>query len=63
LCRGLAASAGAVVGRLAFTAEQVKEFQTAEQPCILVREETSADDYIIMEVCGVYLHVMNCGVC
>ena len=44
LCRGLNASPGAAVGRLAFTATEAKERHAAGESIILVRRETSPED-------------------
>lgn len=44
LGKGLAASAGAAIGRVVFTCEQAEEARKAGTPAILVRHETSADD-------------------
>jgi phosphoenolpyruvate synthase/pyruvate phosphate dikinase len=44
LGRGLAASAGAAIGKVVFTIEDAKEFRDRDVNCILVRPETSADD-------------------
>ncbi|WP_164102351.1 pyruvate, phosphate dikinase [Candidatus Laterigemmans baculatus] len=44
LARGLPASPGAAVGKLAFTAEEVKERAAAGEKVILVRRETSPED-------------------
>ena len=42
VAKGLPASPGAAVGVIVFTAEEAK--RSKDKPCILVREETSADD-------------------
>jgi|TARA_B100000003_G_scaffold201167_1_gene208921 pyruvate,orthophosphate dikinase len=42
VAKGLPASPGAAVGVIVFTAEDAK--RSKDKPCILVREETSADD-------------------
>ena len=44
LCRGLNASPGAAVGKLAFTAEDAKARNAAGESIILVRRETSPED-------------------
>ena len=44
IARGLPASPGAAVGRLAFTNEKVVENQKNDIPSILIRDETSPDD-------------------
>lgn len=44
LCRGAPASAGAAVGRLVFTPADAVRCQKENQPCILVRMDTSVDD-------------------
>ncbi|MEM1186025.1 MAG: pyruvate, phosphate dikinase [Planctomycetota bacterium] len=44
LCRGLPASPGAAVGKLAFTAEEAAERTRKGEPVILVRHETSPED-------------------
>lgn len=44
LCRGLNASPGAAVGKLAFTAQDAKERHQAGEKVILVRRETSPED-------------------
>jgi pyruvate,orthophosphate dikinase len=44
LGRGLAASAGAAIGKVVFTVEDAKEYRERNVNCILVRPETSADD-------------------
>lgn len=44
LCRGLNASPGAAVGKLAFTAPEAKERHAAGESIILVRRETSPED-------------------
>jgi pyruvate, orthophosphate dikinase len=44
LGKGLAASAGAVTGKLIFTNEEAEESRRKGEPCILCREYTSADD-------------------
>ena len=41
---GLPASPGAAVGRIVFSSKEAKEYKSQGKPCILVREETSADD-------------------
>lgn len=50
LGRGIAASPGAGVGRIAFDAEHVMEFHNQNIPCILVRNETSTEDVIAMNM-------------
>ena len=52
LGKGLAASAGAAVGKAAFSCEQAKALAKAGERCILVRNETSADDIGGMKVSG-----------
>lgn len=42
--KGLAASAGAAIGRVALTCEKAQEYNNNNTNCILVRQETSADD-------------------
>lgn len=42
--KGLAASAGAATGRVALTCEKAQEYKRDGIDCILVRQETSADD-------------------
>lgn len=49
LARGLAASPGAAVGKLCFTAEQVDRCVQEEAPAILVRVETDPDDVQAMK--------------
>jgi pyruvate,orthophosphate dikinase len=44
LCRGINASPGAAVGKLAFTAEEARERKDAGENIILVRRETSPED-------------------
>ena len=44
LARGLAASPGAAVGKLAFTADEARERTEAGEKVILVRQETSPED-------------------
>jgi pyruvate,orthophosphate dikinase len=44
LCRGINASPGAAVGKLAFTAEEARERKDAGEDVILVRRETSPED-------------------
>jgi len=44
LAKGLPASPGAAVGKLAFTAEEAKERSVAGEKVILVRKETSPED-------------------
>lgn len=44
LCQGLAASAGAAIGKVVFTCEQAVEARNDGVSAILVRQETSADD-------------------
>ncbi|MEM6472632.1 MAG: pyruvate, phosphate dikinase [Planctomycetota bacterium] len=44
LCKGINASPGAAVGKLAFTAEQARERKDAGENIILVRRETSPED-------------------
>ncbi|TWT65064.1 pyruvate, phosphate dikinase [Allorhodopirellula solitaria] len=44
LCRGLNASPGAAVGKLAFTAQEARERHEAGEQVILVRRETSPED-------------------
>ncbi len=44
LCRGLNASPGAAVGKLAFTAQEARERHEAGEKVILVRRETSPED-------------------
>ncbi len=44
LCRGLNASPGAAVGKLAFTAQEARERHEAGESIILVRRETSPED-------------------
>jgi len=41
---GLAASPGAASGRIVFTATAAQAFAAREEPCILVRQETSPED-------------------
>jgi len=50
LSRGIAASPGAGVGRIAFNADQVHQFYNDKIPCILVRSETSTEDVIAMNI-------------
>ena len=45
LAVGNPASPGAATGRLVFTAREAIEAKAAGEPCILVREETSPDDF------------------
>lgn len=44
VANGLPASPGAAVGAICFTAKEAKEMKAKGTPCILVREETCADD-------------------
>ncbi|MEL6105475.1 MAG: pyruvate, phosphate dikinase [Planctomycetota bacterium] len=44
LCKGINASPGAAVGKLAFTAEEARERKDAGESIILVRRETSPED-------------------
>lgn len=44
LCRGTGASAGAATGQIVFTSEQAQECKDNGQLCILVCEETTAED-------------------
>ncbi|MCC9599931.1 pyruvate, phosphate dikinase [Stieleria sp. JC731] len=44
LCKGINASPGAAVGKLAFTAEEARERKDAGENIILVRRETSPED-------------------
>ncbi|MEM9365320.1 MAG: pyruvate, phosphate dikinase [Planctomycetota bacterium] len=44
LCKGLNASPGAAVGKLAFTAEEARQRKDAGEEVILVRRETSPED-------------------
>ncbi|RVV98755.1 pyruvate, phosphate dikinase [Mesobaculum littorinae] len=44
LARGIAASPGGAVGRLAFSSRAAQGFALREEPCILVQRETSPDD-------------------
>jgi len=54
LCRGLNASPGAAVGRLAFTAVEARERHEAGEDVILVRRETSPEDVEGMSAaCGI----------
>lgn len=41
---------GAVVGRVAFTAEQVKEFNMLEESCILVKDTLFPEDLDLLNV-------------
>ncbi len=50
LCRGLNASPGAAVGKLAFTAQEARERYDAGEKIILVRRETSPEDVEGMSV-------------
>ena len=50
--KGLAASAGAATGKVAFTCEQAESYRAHNEPCILVRLETSADDIAGLKVNG-----------
>jgi len=42
--RGLSASPGAAVGAIVFNAKEAEKLSSEGKPCILVREETSAED-------------------
>ncbi|MFG0289323.1 MAG: pyruvate, phosphate dikinase [Rhodopirellula sp. JB044] len=54
LCRGLNASPGAAVGKLAFTATEARERHEAGEEVILVRRETSPEDVEGMSAaCGI----------
>ncbi len=44
LARGIAASPGAATGRLVFTSTAAQQSHAREEPCILVRRETSPED-------------------
>jgi pyruvate,orthophosphate dikinase len=44
VAKGLPASPGAAVGAIVFTASDAAEYKAKGTPCILVREETSAED-------------------
>jgi pyruvate,orthophosphate dikinase len=49
LGKGIAASPGAAVGKIAFNNEQAVAFRRKDEPCILVRAETSPEDLIGMD--------------
>jgi pyruvate,orthophosphate dikinase len=44
LARGIAASPGAAAGRIVFTANEAQASEARDEPCILVRRETSSED-------------------
>ncbi len=44
LVRGIAASPGAAVGKLVFTAQDAQASAAREEPCVLVRRETTPED-------------------
>jgi len=44
IARGIAASPGGAVGRIAFTSAKVQEYYARQEPCILVRRETAPED-------------------
>jgi len=50
LCKGIAASSGAAIGKVAFNIEQVQEYHAKREPCILVKVETTAEDMVALKV-------------
>ena len=50
LGKGIAASPGAAIGKVAFSTEQVQEYHAKQEACILVKAETSAEDVAALKV-------------
>ena len=48
--KGIAASPGAAIGKIAFSTEQVQEYHAKQEACILVKAETSAEDVAALKV-------------
>jgi len=46
----VAASPGAAIGKVAFDAVQVEEYRAKQEPCILVKTDTSAEDVAALRV-------------
>jgi pyruvate,orthophosphate dikinase len=50
LGKGIAASPGAAIGKVAFSTEQVQEYHAKQEACILVKAETTAEDVAALKV-------------